>query len=166
MKKRIILLSVITTSLVFVSCQDSKEENTSTQDGETTAVVEDVEVESDEMVDEYADHSVEGQWKDIVFYVSEGNKNKLDLFIDFNAPTFSQEEWDYIVLDESEYAEAFSSFESFESLPEADNYKAGAKVVTVYFETEVDGMVFESATMFYLEEREGLIWIIGCELVG
>lgn len=148
---------------------ETEDKETEAKDHETE-VVEDTQVEEEIMNEEdpedYADYSIDGQWSDIVFQVGTGDPSNLDMYVDYGAETFSEEEWGYIDWSYPEYAETFGSFESYEDLPAADYFVEGAKVVQVYFETESDGMVFESMVMIYLVEEEGLLWIIGTEMAG
>lgn len=119
-----------------------------------------------ESSEDYDANSVQGQWDDIVFQVGTGDLKNLDMYVDYYAEGFSEEEWIYIDLNAPEYAEAFASYDSFEDLPEAEYFASGARVVQVYFETVEEGMTYESMTMSYLENRDGLLWIIGVEMAG
>ncbi len=166
--KYILLTTVLASGLILTSCNEtetSSEEETTTTSAAEESQEEEIE-ESPEKIDEYADYSVQGQWDDIVFQVGTGNPDNLNIYVDEMAPTFSEQEWGYIDFSDPRYAEAFASYDSFEDLPDAEYFAPGAKVVTVSFTDEVDGMTFESTSMIYLEERDGLLWIIGAAMAG
>lgn len=166
MKKKLLKIGmIICAGLIMTSC--GSEEKTTYEKASDDAKTENkVEEDNEADVEEYDGYSLQDQWDDIVFQVSTGLLSNLDMYVDFKAPMFSEEEWNYIDLSYPEYNEAFSSFSSFEELPAADHFAMGARVVEVYFETVEEGMTFESMVMFYLENRNGLLWIIGVEMAG
>jgi hypothetical protein len=165
-KMKYFFASLILCTTAMISCSEAKVEVTEAEvKSEVTAEIETVELEKIEE-DEYSEGSIQSQWDDIVAQVKIGEKANLAMYIDEGAPDFSQEEWSYIDFSEKEYYVVFSSYLSFYDLPNAGDMSEGTKVITVNFETEEDGEVFESTTLIYLVLEDGLIWINGCELIG
>jgi len=168
MKIKYLIPGLVLSASLLVSCGEEKTEKTEKDPKEEKEekINEDV-VEIDELSEEdFSDESVQSQWDDIVLQIKSGEKTGLNMYLDKSAPAFSEEEWDYLDFSQPEYYTTFSSYASFGDIPVADNMGEGTKVVQVYFETESDGQVFESAAMIYLTNEDGLIWIVGCELVG
>ncbi|MCB9188893.1 MAG: hypothetical protein H6599_06385 [Flavobacteriales bacterium] len=163
MKKHLITLFAFTMLIASCGSEEGKTEEKSTNESNTENTVE---KDDETEVEEYDGYSLQDQWDDIVLQVSTGQLSNLDIYVDYNAPTFSEEEWNYIDLSYPEYNEAFSSFSSFDELPAADYFAEGARVVEVYSETIDGDMTFESMVMIYLENRNGLLWIIGVEMAG
>ncbi|CAG5086384.1 hypothetical protein [Parvicella tangerina] len=170
MKKQTLL--ILTTSLLmFASCTDEPDENKNND--EATANNEQVEAdeegteEKDSDLEEVDNYSLQGQWDDIVYQIESGNIDNLEMYLDYDAPTFSEEEWNYIDFSAPEYAEAFAAYDSFDELPKAEYFAPGARVVTVTFEYDAgEGEFFESACMIYVVNDNGLLWIIGSEMAG
>lgn len=165
-------ITFLALALLFSACgsEEASTEETTDQDKDnhseesTEPIEEEEEIFSE--IDDGGDYSIQGQWDDIIFQVGTGNPDNIDFYVDYSAETFSEEEWNYIDWSYAEYGETFGSYESFEDLPEADYFADGARVVEVYFETESDGMTFESMVMIYIVNDEGLLWIIGSEMAG
>lgn len=167
--KHILIGLFVSSGILFSSCgegkdEEAKEKKDSTEKDDTSKEeTSEVDVSTNEEVDVY---SVQGQWNDIVTQIQSGNTKDLEMYLDYSAPTFSEEEWNYLDFSDPLYGETFASYESFDDLPEAEYFAQGARVVEVYFEFEDEGMVFESMAMIYFVERNGLLWIIGSSLVG
>lgn len=171
MKIKYLLPGLVLSASLLVSCGEEKTETKETEAKEETVKEEVEEVDEISEIEEiegdaYSEESVQSQWDDIVAQVKSGEKVGLNMYLDGTSDSFSQEEWDYLDLTQPEYAATFDSYATFNDIPAADNMPEGTKVVQVYFETESDGQVFESAAMIYLIVEDGLIWINGCELVG
>lgn len=143
--------------------QSCDNEDEATKEGEQN---ESVEHEVSNETVENDGQSIQEQWDDIVGIVKQGDKEALSIYVDELAPTFSEQEWGYLDFSEPEYSKAFSAYESFNDLPEADYFEDGARVVTVSFIFEEEDMTFESTAMIYFTVTDGLIWIIGSAMAG
>lgn len=158
--KKLVVSVFIVLGSFLQSCDN---EDKVTKEGEQN---ESVEHETGNETVENNGQSIQEQWDDIVGIVKQGDKEALSIYVDELAPTFSEQEWGYLDFSEPEYAKAFSAYESFHDLPEADYFADGARVVTVSFIFDDEDMTFESTAMIYFTETDGLIWIIGSAMAG
>ena len=116
--------------------------------------------------EDYKKESLKNQYVDIVVQIKDGTKENLNMYLDKTSTEFSLDDWEYIDFSYPEYYETFKNYTTYSDLPDANVSSEPTKVVSVYFETEVDGMIMESAAMIYFQEKNGFIWIVGCELAG
>ena len=161
MKINYVIASLFLSTIVLTSCGDAKTETKEKTESNEKEVIPEV---KEEVISDSED--LKEQWKEIVSEIKQGKSGLISMYLKDDAPNFSKEEWDFLDLSQPEYYETFNSYNSFNELPDASNMTEPTKVVTVNFETESDGMVFESAAMIYLQVVDGLIWIVGCELAG
>ncbi len=166
MKMKYFFASLILSTAVMTSCGEAKDESTETDSKEVAKeeiADENEVVETEEAKD---DMGIQSQWDDIVSLIKSGEKSGLNMYLSKSSPQFSNEAWDYVDLSEPEYAAAIAEYSSFSDLPEATNMTDGSKVLNVYFETEIEGEVMESAIILNFILKDGLLWINGCQLAG
>lgn len=165
MKIKYLLPCLVLSASVFVSCGEEKTEKTESEPKEEVVEV----VEEEEVVeaeDEYSGESVQSQWDDILAQIKSGEKENLNMYLDKSSESFSQETWDNLDFSNPAYYDTFSAFTSFDQLVEVKSDAGGHRAISVFFETEVDGEVYESMTMIYFVLEDGLIWINGCQIAG
>jgi hypothetical protein len=168
MKINYFLTSVFVMSVIMISCGEQKENTEESASNHVSTEVENDTVSeiAIETIEGDMDMTIQQQWQQIKGFVELGDKQSLGAYVDKNADTFSAEEWGYIDFLYPEYFATFSTYGEFSELPLADYFAPNTRVVSVYFETEAEGMTFESAVMIYFQERAGKIYIVGCELAG
>lgn len=160
-----IFISLISIAVVAVGCNSESADESVKEDMSTEQTKTNPEEDIKGPGFEY-DESIQGQWDDIVYRVKSGDMDNLAIYIDKSAPTFSEQEWSYVDISSPEFKEAFDSYKSFYDLPEATYFGEGARVVTVHYVYEEEGMSFESSEMIFLVERDGMLWIIGSAMAG
>lgn len=165
MKIKYLLPGLMLSASLLVSCGDEKTEKTESEKKEVKAA--DEIIEEEVVLDEVSDDfGLNSQWEDIVLQIKNNDKKNLNMYLRKSSEKFSQEEWDALDFSQPEFYDMLSAFENYKDLPLAEYVGEGVRMVQVYFETEQDGQVFESTAIIYLVEEDGLIWIIGSELIG
>lgn len=146
MKKLIAISTLFLSSVFLFSCEDIKE--TTSNSKEKTL--------SDE-------EKLELQWQDFIVAIQSGDKSNLESFLSIKEE-YGKENWEDVTLNEPEFYEQLKTL-NFSDLT-IDDFNPNQKTALIYFESFYEGVKYESSVVFYFEVIEGKIKIVNIELYG